>query len=328
MDRIAFIIGDVFLYWNSIVLTLAVAAAICLFLAFYLSRGGSGAAAAVTVPMAMVLSIVTSRLLHWYFRPDSYSGFAAAMTDYTSGGYALLGVFIGCALTAALVRLIQLDKSLPDMLDAMSLGGCAGIAVGRLACFFSAADRGLLLENFRELPWAYPVTNVVTGAPEYRLATFVFQAAAAGLIFLLLLAFRSVGKARKGDVTLLFLLFYGMSQAILDSTRYDSLFMRSNGFISVVQLTGAIAMVSMCVVFGVRMVRARGFRVWYLAIWLAMLACMGGGGYMEYYVQRHGDLPLFCYSIMTACFSAIVSLALVTYSLGNHKRPKSKPSKA
>ena len=155
MERIAFIIGNRFFYWNSIVLTLAAAAAICLFLAFYLPKG-RGEAAAVAVPLALVLSVFFARLVHWYFRPDSYKGFTAAMTDFTSGGFALLGVFAGCALTVLLLWLLGLEREPGKMLDAMSLGGCFGIALGRLSCFFSAADRGQLV-SFRSLPFAYPV---------------------------------------------------------------------------------------------------------------------------------------------------------------------------
>lgn len=318
MDRIAFIIGDVFLYWNSIILTLGVAVTICLFLAFYLPSG-KGAAAAVTIPLGLVLSLVLGRLVHWYFRPDSYAGLEQAMTDYTSGGYALLGAFAGCFLAAVVVWAVRLEKSLLTMLDAMSVAGVGGIAVGRLACFFSAADRGQLMETIRMLPWAYPVNNVVTGAPEYRLATFLIQSMACGLIFLLLALFFRFGGKRKGDVTLMFLLLYGMSQAVLDSTRYDSLYMRSNGFISVEQLVGAIAVVVVCIIFSVRMVKNRGFRAWNVPLWVVMGGLMGGAGYMEYYVQRHGDLGLFCYSIMTLCLSCMVVLALVTYLLRTRK---------
>ena len=315
MERIAFILGNTFIYWNSIVLTLAAAAAICVFLAVYLPRG-NGNAAAVAVPMAMVLSLLLARLVHWYFRPDSYSGFLEAVTDLTVGGYALLGVFLGCGLTALLMRLLRLERELGRMLDAMSIGGCAGIALGRLACFFSAADRGQLLESLRSLPFAYPVNNVVTGAPEYRLATFVIQSMATAVIFAAVLAFFLLYKKKKaGDTTLVFLLLYGMSQAVLDSTRYDSLYMRSNGFISVVQVAGAVAVVTVSVVFSVRMVRSRGFRSWYCPIWIAMLGMLGGAGYMEYFVQRHGDRAVFSYSIMTACLIGIVFLAMLTYFL-------------
>lgn len=315
MDRIAFIVGGTFIYWNSIVLTLAAGVAICVFLACYLPRGNPDAAA-VAVPMALVLGVILGRLAHWYFRPDSYDSFLSAMTDYTSGGYALLGVFLACLLTALVLRLNRMEPRIFRMLDSMCLGGCAGIAVGRLACFFSAADRGQILQSLRSLPFAYPVNNVVTGAPEYRLATFVIQAMVTAAIFLgLLLYFLLSKKRRMGDVTLLFLLLYGMSQAVLDSTRYDSLYMRSNGFISVVQLAGAAAVLGVSVFFSVRMVRQRGFRGWNVLLWLAMAALLGGAGYMEYYVQRHGDKAVLSYSVMTACLGIIVLLAIGTFSL-------------
>lgn len=313
MDRIAFIFGNTFIYWNSIVLTLAAGVAICVFLACYLPRG-NGNAAAVAVPTALVLSVLFSRLVHWYFRPDSYPGFLDAMMDLTSGGFALLGVFLACGLTAMLLRLVRLETDTPMLLDAMSLSGCAGIAVGRLACFFSAADRGQILSSIRSLPFAYPVNNVVTGAPEYRLATFVIQSMVTALIFAGLLAFFLLDRKKKdGDTALVFLLFYCMTQAVLDSTRYDSLYMRSNGFISVVQLTSAVTVVVISAWLSVKMVKARGFRAWYCAIWIAMLALLGGAGYMEYFVQRHGDRAVFSYSIMSVCLASIVALAVFTY---------------
>lgn len=312
MDRIAFIVGDTFIYWSSIILTLAAGVAICAFLALHRGRG---TAAAVLIPVALVLSVIFGRLAHWYFRPDSYESFLQAMTDYTSGGYALIGVFLACLLAALLVRLLGLEDDLPRLLDEMSLAGCAGIAVGRLACFFSTADRGQILETIHSLPLAYPVNNVVTGAAEYRLATFLIQAVVTAAIFGGLLAFFLLGRRKSGDVAALFLLFYGMSQAVLDSTRYDSLYMRSNGFISVVQLSGAMALVGVSVMFSVRMVKARGFRPWYAALWAAMLALLGGAGYMEYFVQRHGDRALFSYCVMSLCLGAIAALALTTYLL-------------
>lgn len=312
MEQIAFISGNSVFYWNSVVLALAAGAASCIFLAFYLPGGRPGAAAAA-VPGALVLSLFFGRLLHWYFRPDSYPGFWSAITDYTSGGYALMGCFVGCAAAAGLVKLLRLEPFASAMLDAMSLGGCAGIAVGRLACFFSAADRGQLMP-FTALPLAYPVNNVVTGAPEYRLATFVLQAMAAALIFAALAVFFLLGKKRRtGDVTLLFLLLYGLTQAVLDSTRYDSLYLRSNGFVSAVQLLSAAALVGVSALFSARMVKGRGMRRRYVPLWIGMLALLGGAGYMEYFVQRHGDRALFSYAIMTACLGIFTALSLLTY---------------
>lgn len=319
MDRIAFIAGETFVYWSSIVLTLAAATAICFFLAFYLGKSGNGVGSAVMIPLALVASVVLGRLVHWYSRSDSYASFHAAMTDFSSGGYALVGVFAGCLLAAVLLRILHIVKNLPELLDCAALGGAAGIAVGRLACFFNASDRGQILESVQSLPWVYPVTNAVSGAIEYRLATFLLQAMAAGTIFLILTLVFLIGHGRKklrnGDVTLLFLLFYGVSQVVLDSTRYDSLFLRSNGFVSIVQILSAVAIVLAAVVFSVRMVKARRFRAWQLPLWLGMLAGLGGAGFMEYYVQRHGDQAAFAYSVMSAALLVVVILVLTVRKL-------------
>ena len=65
MDRIAIIYGETFLYWSSIILTLAVAAAVCTFLFLYLREKYSGLSTAFLVPLSMVLSLILSRAMGW-----------------------------------------------------------------------------------------------------------------------------------------------------------------------------------------------------------------------------------------------------------------------
>ena len=315
MDRIAFIIGETFLYWSSIIMTLAVAAAICLFLFLYLREKHNGISAAFLICGCLVTSLVCSRAVHWYCMANAYESFTAALTTYTGGGYALMGVFGACALVAVVLRLLRIIRNLPFAFDCMTLAGGAGIALGRLACLFTASDRGPLVAKLRLFPLAYPVANAVTGMVEWRFATFMIQSIVTAVIVIVLLIFYLSGqrgrdrKVRDGDTACLFLCFYGASQVVLDSTRYDSLFMRSNGFISIVQILGAVALVGTIVYFSVRMVKARGFQWWYVLLWVVYAALVGGAGFMEYWVQRHGDQAVFSYSVMTVC---LVGLTVIT----------------
>ena len=316
MEKIAFISGGIFIYWSSIILTLAVLAAMAVYAGLYIYKSGNILGAAVTLPVAMVLSAVLARLIHWYCRADSYSGLLDAMTDYSWGGYALMGVFIGCLLTALLLKGLGISKNLRQMLDAMVMGGGVGIAVGRLASLFNASDRGLLVSENIGLPFAYQVTNAVSGVVENRLATFMFQAIIAGVLVLALFGYMAICKIRKkqildGDICLMFLTVYGLSQILLDSTRYDSLFMRSNGFISIVQILSLVAVLVPLVLFSARMVKNRGLKFYQFLLWIGNLAMMGGAGYMEYYVQRHGDQAAFAYAVMGACLTVIGILTLV-----------------
>ena len=312
MEKIAVILGNHVIYWRPLLLAAGAATAILIFLGLYLMEPRRGVSAAVSAVLAVVLGLLGARLVHWYCRFGEYSGLWDALTHF-SGGFALLGVFFGCLAAALLGHSRREPYGLAAELDCMSIAGCAGIAVGRLACFYSGADRGPLASPARGLPWVYPVTNAVSGAAEYRLATFLLQAICAGVLFILLLtvylAFTRRKKLRPGGVFELFVLFYSSTQAVLDSTRYDSLAFRSNGFVSVVQVFSAIGMVAVIVCSAVRLTRRhKGFRVWPLLLSLLAVAGLGAAGYMEYYVQRHGSRAVMAYSIMSSAL-AVVDLA-------------------
>ena len=316
MEKVAFIYGETFIYWSSIILTLAVISAVATFAGLYLWKSKNGMALSLTLPVALLLSILISRWIHWYCLTDSYVSMEAAMTDYTWGGYALMGAFVGCLLTAGLMRLTRISTNLPQMLDCMCLAGGVGIAVGRLASFYNAADRGLVVAEEYGLPFAYPVTDAVSGIAENRLATFMLQSISTGAIvalivlyLLICLLFRK--KVRDGDAALLFILLYSVCQILLDSTRYDSLFMRSNGFVSIVQILGLVGLLTAIIIFSVRMVKARGFKWYAVVFWVMLLGLMGGAGYMEYYVQRHGDQATFAYRNMGICLVGIVLISLL-----------------
>lgn len=319
MEQIAFIYRSVYVYWSAVLLVMAAIVAICVYLALYLRQEGSAAAGIVSVPLCVALSLLMARLVHWYCRTDSYKSLAMAVMDQSSGGYALVGVFAGCTLAALLLRLVRLSDSFPRMLDSMAIAGSAGIAVGRLSCFFNTADRGMVVTHLQSLPWAWTVTNPVSGTEELRLATFFLQALVAAVLFLVLLVFWLIGINRKtlrhGDTCLIFLLCYGASQVLLDSTRYDSLYFRSNGFVSIVQVLGACALGLAAVVFSVRLVRSRGWKKWYLVLWLVLVGLIGLGGFMEYFVQRYSHKVVIGYSIMTFALVGIITVILMIRAL-------------
>lgn len=326
MERIAFISGNTFIYWSPIILALAATAAAAIYAGFYLIKSKNFPAMGLSILVSVLLALPLARLVHWYCRASNYSGFIAAMTDYTSGGYALLGVFAACLLAAGLLRLMRISSNLPQMLDCMAIGGGVGIGIGRLASLFNASDWGMILPDSVQFPFAYPITNAVSGAQENRLATFMIQAMLAGAIVCGLLVFIFIQKLRRkkiadGDIFLIFLLVYGASQAICDSTRHDALFFRSNGFVSMVQIMGLLGLLVPIVLFSLRMVKTRGFQLWQLPIWVGILGLLGMAGYMEYYVQRNAHKAVMAYSVMGSCLAVVVILGLVIRALIRAKAP-------
>jgi prolipoprotein diacylglyceryltransferase len=325
MEQIAFIIDDRLVYWSSLMVALSGAIAVCLFVWLYTRETGNWQAAGWMLVLGCPLSVFLSRLIHWYCRYSSYSSFQTAITDYSVGGYALAGVFAGCLLIACLLRLTRRVDSLGQLLDCACIAGAAGIAAGRLSCFFSSDDQGMLLVNFTRLPIANCVVNPITGQEEYRLATFMLQALVAGFLFIVLLHYyvvrcRKSATYRHGDVFWIFMIIYCASQAVLDSTRYDSLFLRSNGFVSLVQILCLVVLVVIMTVFSLRLVKALGWNPGFLLLWIPALALLGGAGYMEYFVQRHGNQAAFGYTIMSLCLASYVLLAMAIRWIANRFR--------
>lgn len=314
MDRLFLIVGQSFIYWNSLLLVLAAAAGICALVSLHLLWNGREVGLALYVPCALVLSLVLGRLVHWYCLPNQYDGLLAAMTQPARGGYALMGAVAACLILALLWRKLGLIDALPRFLDCLSVAGCGAIAVGRLSFFYSSLDKGSIVKA-TTAPFAYPIVDAVSGQVEYRFATFLFQAVILGLLFAVLLGMllreRRLPHLPAGDIALVFALCYCTAAVVLDSTRYDSLYFRSNGFVSVVQILSAVVVVGCTVIYSVRLIRADGMRKFYPLIWLLQLVMVGGAGFMEYYVQRHGREALFSYVVMSVCLADYVALTLL-----------------
>ena len=297
MNPIAFILSNTTVYWYSIILALSVLTGICIFMACCSYAQLRPIHAAATVLLSLVLSLLFSRLIYWYCRPNSFSSWAQALTTAASGKMALTGVFAGCGLTVLILR--KPFGETAKLLECMSIAGCAAIGLGRLGNLFTTADRGQIMVEMTSMPWAYPVLNSTSGELEYRLATFMLQAIIAGILFAVL--------------AVLFLMVYCASQIILDSTRYDSLYLRSNGFVSMVQVLSAIVLAGCIVWIAIRAAKNLGLQKWMYLYWTVILGLFGLAGYMEYYVQRHGRLAFFSYDVMEHCLVLITVLGILLW---------------
>lgn len=85
---------------------------------------------------------------------------------------------------------------------------------------------------------------------------------------------------------------------------------------SIVQILCAVALVAVMVFFTVPLFTAKKRKSFFL-LWLLFLAFTGGAGFMEYYVQRHGDQAAFAYSVMILCLTAMAVVATIAHSLGD-----------
>ena len=311
MDKVMMIYGGAYYYWKPVILAIAAAAAALLAIGVRIWRGERILPLAAALPLGTVLSLYISRLIHWYCRFESYESLRNALSQLRGGGYSLIGVFIGMLLAFLLVRLLRLTRDLPSLLDCAAPAAALGIALGRLGDLFTAAGRGKMLITdpaLHRLPFAAEVVNSTSGAVEWRFATFAFQSLWCALLCLVFLSAALSARKKplrravwgRGNVFLMFMLLYCCGQIVADSTRYDALFLRSNGFVSLEQIVCAVVIFAVLVLYSVRSVLVRRLRFWHPILWLTAVAGLGTAGYMEYYVQRHGSEYVFAYSVMSA----------------------------
>ena len=307
MTPIAVSVGNLTIYYSSIVIALGVAACFLLTYSLYGSDGGRPAALAVYVPLAVVFSVLLSRVLHWYCHTEQYESFLQAVTNYRTGDFVLSGALIGTALSALAVRGLRLTKSAGTLLDATAPGAVLAIACIRLSSLFNSSCLSKISirnPDFQKLPFAYPFTDAA-GNEEYRFATFFVEFLILLVLFADVLRFwlnrRAVPAKRgsnRGSVAVMFLVRYCAIEMIADSTRFDSSFARSNGFVSMVQMFCAVCLLVALLFYSIRSVRSEGLRPAHWVFWLCFLAGLAVTGLSEYLVQRHGNWYLSCYAAM------------------------------
>ena len=341
MEQIAFLLPGSGrpVFWREIILCAGVLTAVLALTAIRMWRKKPVFGPALLSVCAAAASVYAGRIIHWYCCFEDYESFAAAVTDLENGGFSLIGAFVGVILVFSLGRLLRIIRDLPDVFDDVALSAGLGIGVGRMGEFFSAANRGkLVIENvsLHCMPLAAPVVDTVSGQTEWRFATFAFQSLVGFYLFFLLIAriiwFRSGPEQRKermrgGGGFLLFLCVYCLSQILLDSTRYDALFLRSNAFVSLEQILCLTTEVFLMVLYTVRAVKEKGrTALTCVPLWLLFLGGFGLVGYMEYYVQRHGDLFFYSYGLMALGLAAVFFSMQCMNVIGPGKKKPPPPS--
>ena len=331
MDKLLVLFGGEIADWKPILIAIAALAAALMSVGVCLWRGEKLLPMLAALPLGTLASVCLARLIHWYCRSESYASLQSAFSEMRGGGYSLIGVFAGMLLAFGLVRLLRLTRDLPALLDCAVPGAALGIAIGRMGDLFTTADRGKMIladEALHHLPYAAAVQNATSGATEWRFATFAFQSiwcAALCLVFLIAALWprrRAMAPSRRGSGSLfaLFMALYCCGQIVLDSTRYDALFLRSNGFVSLEQILCAVVLAAVAAVYSVRSVRLHGLRFWHWLLWVLALAGLGLAGYMEYYVQRHGSAYLFAYGLMCLGLALFMAVILALFATSAQRR--------
>lgn len=324
MSQIAFFIDSFRIYWFGILIAASILISIVIALLCRRMQRRDLRSVFFVGVIGGLLSLCFARLIHWYCCSGQYESFTTAVTDLKNGGFSIFGVFLGCTLAVLLAGYLDVEDKISELFDCIAPAGALGICIGRLGSFFTTSDRGKqIITNplFQRLPFSVQMAEESGG--EWQFATFVFESIAAFIAFIIVMRVFSAiyvnrsrnSRPRPGDAALIFVAFYGATQAVLESTRYDALFLRSNGFVSLMQVVSSISLVVVLIVFSVRAVRRTGMQPRYPVLWIVSLLLVGVAMLFEYLVQRYGDLSLYFYFGMLSCMLCVFCITWVLYRM-------------
>lgn len=322
MSNIAFFFGETAVYWHGCIMALAILGAVLAAVLLRTVQYKTPNAVLLTAALSLPLGLLCSRIVYWYCAFEQYRNMWEALTSFGEGGHSLAGAMLGVLLASFIVWKLGVTKYYAQLMDCVVPAGLLGVAIGRLSSFFGADDKSKIVfesELLHRLPFSTELVNEATGASEWRFATFLFEALAALIAFLVCLRLLKTSYTRgewvlpDGAVALMGLSIFGSAQVVLESTRYDSLFLRSNGFISLMQMVGLVLMLIPLVVFSLWSVRRAGrVTLRHVLCWVLCAVQLGEAGYMEYFVQRHASDYVVCYTVM---LTSVALVCLITWRL-------------
>jgi len=249
LNRTAFKIGNVKIYWNGIITVLCSALAVAYF-CIVSKRKGIKASNVFDVSLWGVIgSMIGARLYYVLNAPVSYKGRFAQIFNITDGGFGVFGAIIGGALAIAVVCKIK-RLSVPELFDIATPAVMAALAIGRFGDIVSGHSYGYEVEESSLLyglrMGIYPHTNAGINVSDSRIAyvhpTFLYEVIWLLMGFALICFLASRKKKAKGQLVCIFLSWYGIGRLFTELLRTDSLYLF--GTIRVSALVGCLAFFS------------------------------------------------------------------------------------
>lgn len=189
----------------------------------------------------IIIGILGARLYYVLFNLDYYLHNILEIFMIWKGGLAIHGGII-----ATLIFLIIYSKKKKIntllILDIIVVGLIIAQAIGRWGNFFNGEAYGRIttLSNLKSLHLPDFIVKGMYINGSYREPTFLYESVFSLLGFIVMILVRKIKKLKVGNLTAIYLMWYGTERLLIEQLRSDSLML---GTIKVAQLVSIIAIV-------------------------------------------------------------------------------------
>ena len=190
----------------------------------------------------LIIGILGARLYYVIFNLDYYLNNPSQIFAIWNGGLAIHG-----GLISALIFLIIYSRknkiNILQMLDIMVVGVIIAQAIGRWGNFFNQEAYGniISLQALKNMHLPKFIIDGMYISGSYREPTFLYESICSLIGFILLLILRATKKLKTGQLTAIYLIWYGIVRFGIETLRSDSLML---GQIKVAQLVSLLFVIS------------------------------------------------------------------------------------
>ena len=215
-----------------------------------------------------IFGIIGARAYYVAFEWDYYSQHLAEIPQIWNGGIAIYGGIIGALIGAAIGCKVG-KINFPNLLDLGALGLLIGQGIGRWGNFFNQEAFGCNTETSPFRMWSYKIKESLEASAELLASkgievnpdvpvhpTFLYESLWCILGFFILNYIVQKHRKFKGEIFLLYGVWYGIERAVVEGLRTDSLYIAGTT-IRVSQLLSVIIAVAFAIAFIVLMLKCK-----------------------------------------------------------------------
>lgn len=233
IDRVAFSIGGFNIYWYAILITSGVLLAL-LYAKFNCKRFCCNMDQILNCfIVGLITAVVGARLYYVVFSWDQFADDPISMLYIRDGGLAIYGGIIGGLLGGGIVAKIQKMKLLP-VIDMAMICFLIGQSVGRWGNFMNQEAYGAPTDSLFRM-----VSEGTYGVEVHP--CFLYESLWCALGVLLLHIFSKKWQKYYGQVTFLYMIWYGFERMIVEGLRTDSLYFMQNVFGQTVRVSQVLS---------------------------------------------------------------------------------------
>lgn len=247
MDRVAFDLGFIQIYWYSIFIFLGMLIA-CTVIYKEAKKRGIDEDTLINMTFSTVIfGIIGARLYYVIFNLPYYLKHPLEILEIWNGGLAIHGGIIAGLLTI-IVFCKKHRMSIMRMLDIIVVGLIIGQAIGRWGNFFNSEAYGAIttLEALQSQKIPQFVINGMYILGEYRQPTFFYESVGCVFGFFAMIIIRLGKYLKRGNLTAFYLVWYGIIRFFIEGLRSDSLML---GPIKMAQVVSGIFILVGIIIF-------------------------------------------------------------------------------